>query len=540
LADVDLADAAHTLQVGRRHFACRRAVVCRDTDQAVATLTGADPERLLTGRAADLPPAVVFLFPGGGSQYAGMGRALLRDEPVFAEHLGRCADLVAGRIGHDLRDVVRARGDDPRATAVLDTTEGRLTALFAVEYALAKLWESWGVQPQAMIGHSSGEYVAACLAGVFDLGDAINTVAVRGRLIDGLPDGAMLAVNLGEQAACDYAGADLDVAAVNAPDQTVLSGPAGAVRAAADRLDADGVRNRLIRVRQAAHTRMLDPHLDAFARHMDTVRLRPPQRLVGSNVTGGWLSEQDATDPGYWVRHLRGTVRFGDNLRTATGLPDAAFLEVGPGHALGTMALAISRAAGAEATTSIVASAPSGPDEDEVEVLLTAMARLWLAGTPIDWAAFTAGERRHRVTLPPYPFERRRYSLLDDEAGPPTGPQADAAAAAPRHDRPQLPTEYVAPRTEFEETVAVTWRELLGYRTVGVFDDFLLLGGDSLLTGRLVARLQDVFQIGLTVAEAFAARTIARQAALIEERLLAELDGLSDEEAERLAGGDPR
>jgi acyl transferase domain-containing protein len=529
---VGLADVAYTLQVGRRHFERRRAVVCRDATQAAAALTGADPERLLTGRAGDLPPALVFLFPGGGSQYVGMGRQLHATEPVFAEHLDRCADLAAPRLGFDLREAVLAPDGDRRAAEILDTTAGRLTALFAVEYALAKLWQSWGVHPEAMLGHSSGEYVAACLAGVFDLADAIDTVALRGQLIDRLPEGAMLAVNLAEQDAARYAGDDLDVAAVNGPEQTVLSGPAAAVEAARTALDADGVRAKLVRVRQAAHTRMLDPLLAEFAAHMATVTLRPPQARVGSNVTGTWLTATEATDPGYWVRHLRATVRFGDNLRAAAALPDAAFLEVGPGHALGTMALAMSRAAGAETTTSIVASLPATSEQDETETLLGALARLWLAGAAIDWAAFSAGEQRRRVPLPTYPFERRRYSLLNGTA--PAATDQAPPTAAPKHDRPDLPTEYEPPRTDIEETVAVAWRELLGYREIGVFDDFLLLGGDSLLTGRLVARLQETFQVPLTVAEAFARRTVAQQADLIQERLLAELEGLSDSDAERL------
>ncbi|MFI7651044.1 acyltransferase domain-containing protein, partial [Micromonospora sp. NPDC049460] len=528
---VGLADVAYTLQVGRRHFERRRAVVCRDATQAAAALTGADPERLLTGRAGDLPPALVFLFPGGGSQYVGMGRQLYATEPVFAEHLDRCADLAAPRLGYDLRAAVLAPDGDRRAAEILDTTAGRLTALFAVEYALAKLWESWGVRPEAMLGHSSGEYVAACLAGVFDLADVIDTVALRGQLIDRLPDGAMLAVNLPEHDAARYAGDDLDVAAVNGPEQTVLSGPATAVEAARAALDADGVRAKLVRVRQAAHTRMLDPLLAEFAAHMATVTLRPPQARVGSNVTGTWLTAVEATDPGYWVRHLRATVRFGDNLRAAAALPDAAFLEVGPGHALGTMALAMSRAAGAETTTSIVASLPAAPEQDENETLLSALARLWLAGAAIDWTAFSAGEQRRRVPLPTYPFERRRYSLLNGST--PAAPEAPATAG-PKHDRPDLPTEYEPPRTEIEETVAQAWRELLGYREIGVFDDFLLLGGDSLLTGRLVARLQDTFQVPITVAEAFARRTVAQQADLLQDRLLAELEGLSDADAERL------
>ncbi|MEU4558323.1 acyltransferase domain-containing protein, partial [Actinoplanes sp. NPDC023936] len=520
LADVDLADAAHTLQVGRRHFACRRAVVCRDTTQASAALS-ISPSSVVESRPGR---QTAFLFPGGGSQYVGMGRALLRDEPVFAEHLGRCADLVAGRIGYDLRDVVRADTGDPAATAFLNTSAGLMTALFAVEYALAKLWESWGVQPQAMIGHSSGEYVAACLAGVFDLGDAINTVAVRGRLIDGLPDGAMLAVALPEDELIPLLGPRLSLAAVNGPAQCTVSGLVEPIQELADRLATEGVDFRRLHVTKLGHSVAMDPVLDEFRAHVAGVPLNPPARPFLSNVTGTWMTAEDATDPDYWVRQLRGTVRFADGVRTLlAGHAGAALVEVGPGTTLGALVGAITGEP-AGARPSLRHPRDDQPDQ---AFLLGTLAALWESGVDVDWSAFAAGEQRRRITLPTYPFERRRYWI----DGPETVTVQDAttvarpAPAEPRsldvnlgttlHQRPHLVTEYVAPRDDLEESVAAAWRELLGFETVGVQDNFFALGGSSLLTTRLVTRLRERFDVDLPLEELFKAHTVAAQAEVI-------------------------
>ncbi|MER5332765.1 beta-ketoacyl synthase N-terminal-like domain-containing protein [Micromonospora sp. NPDC002717] len=528
---VGLADVAYTLQVGRRHFERRRAVVCRDATQAAAALTGADPERLLTGRAGDLPPALVFLFPGGGSQYVGMGRQLHATEPVFAEHLDRCADLAAPRLGYDLREAVLAPDGDRRAAEILDTTAGRLTALFAVEYALAMLWQSWGVRPEAMLGHSSGEYVAACLAGVFDLADAIDTVALRGQLIDRLPGGAMLAVSLPEEELAARLGPELSIAAVNAPGQCTVSGLVEPVQELAGRLAADGVDFRRLHVQTLGHSVAMEPVLDEFRAHVAGLTLREPSLSYVSNVTGTWITPAEATDPDYWVRHLRGTVRFADGVRTLlAGSADRMLVEVGPGTVLGALVGANGDGAAPPVLPSVRHPRDSQPDQ---AFLLATLARLWESGVDVDWESFAAGQSCRRVSLPTYPFERRRYWIDVPEDGPvPVQDDSVALRRAPEpvdagptsldvdlgstlHQRPHLITEYVAPRDDLEESIAAAWRELLGFETVGVHDNFFALGGSSLLTTRLVTRLRERFAVDLPLEELFKAHTIAAQATII-------------------------
>ncbi|MEU5950197.1 type I polyketide synthase [Micromonospora sp. NPDC047465] len=542
--EVGLADVAYTLQVGRRHFERRRAVVCRDATQAAAALT-APP----TG-TVDFRPGrkVAFLFPGGGSQYVGMGRQLYATEPVFAEHLDRCADLALARLGFDLRDVVRAPDGDRAVQEFLGTSAGVTTALFAVEYALAMLWQSWGVRPDAMLGHSSGEYVAACLAGVFDLADAIDTVALRGQLIDRLPGGAMLAVSLPEEELAALLGPELSIAAVNAPGQCTVSGLVEPVQELADRLAADGVDFRRLHVQTLGHSVAMEPVLDEFRAHVAGLTMREPSLSYVSNVTGTWITPAEATDPDYWVRHLRGTVRFADGVRTLlAGSADRMLVEVGPGTVLGALVGANGDGAAPPVLPSVRHPRDSQPDQ---AFLLATLARLWESGVDVDWESFAAGQSCRRVSLPTYPFERRRYWIDVPEDGPvPVQDDSVALRRAPEpvdagptsldvdlgstlHQRPHLTTEYVAPRDDLEESIAAAWRELLGFEIVGVHDNFFALGGSSLLTTRLVTRLRERFAVDLPLEELFKAHTIAAQATIIRALQDAEPAPGSD-------GGDP-
>lgn len=470
-----LADAAYTLQVGRREFPYRRAVVCQDPKQASAALRGADPERSFTRHQENKQRTLVFLLPGLDSQYPGMARELYEHEPVFAGHADKCAELVTAAIGRDFHPVIRRDGG-------AETAQERLATLFSVEYAVGQLWISWGVRPQALLGRGGGEYAAACLAGVFSLEDAVTTVLVLGGLMDRLASGP-----LSSQPADD--------------------------------------------------TRLPEELLEVFAAHMGGVGLSVPEVQVGSNLTGTWLTSEQATDADYWVRHLRNPARFCDALRLACREPDAVFLEAGPGRSLG--ALAREQNAGPSAVVSF--SLPAAEDaKPDTETVMTAVGQLWVAGVPIDWERMWSGERRARVSLPTYPFQRQRYSLRRLASPPHEGrPGAvrtvavpDAAAARNRPD--SLPSEYVAPRTELEETIAAIWGRLMGYKSIGVFDDFFLLGGDSLSAAQIAGRLRESFPVAISVKEVFALRTVEAQAGAVAELLIERLALISDDEAEAL------
>jgi acyl transferase domain-containing protein/acyl carrier protein len=405
--DIDLADVAYTLQAGRRAFPLRRAVVCRDVPDAVLALGQPDAPRIWMGRPEGTSPrSVAFMFPGHGPQQVQMARGVYRHEPTFRAEVDRCADALTPHLGIDLRTVLYpADGDAGAAHLQLQQTVIAHTSLFAIEYALAKLWMAWGLQPRAMIGHSLGEYAAACLAGVFSLEDALGIVAARARLMEALPPGAMLAVPLTEDDARAVASDGVSVASVNAPSLCVVSGPLEAIADLERQLSARGLETRRLSHDHAFHSAALDPMLEALGSMVASVELNPPRIPFVSGVTGKWIADDQATDPGYWMRHARETVRFADGLELLHA-DDLTLLEAGPGHTLSALARRhIARPGGFD----VLASLPGPHDDvDEESYLLGTLGKLWLAGVAVDWSGVHRHARRVRTALPTYPFERRR------------------------------------------------------------------------------------------------------------------------------------
>ncbi|MBG0832643.1 acyltransferase domain-containing protein [Planomonospora sp. ID67723] len=437
----DLADAAHTLSVGRTARAARGFVVADDPAAAAERLAAGPP----AGHPALTPPRggereVVFMFPGQGAQYAGMGRELYDAEPVFRAEIDACAALVHD---WDLREKLFG-GEDLNETAVTQP------AVFAVEYALACLLRSWGVEPAAMVGHSIGEYVAACLAGVFTREEAMALVVARGALMQGLPRGDMLAVPLAEDLLVPMLVPGVDLAAVNAPDLCVVSGPAGAVAELREVLSLQGVEGRPLHTSHAFHSAMVDPILDEFAAEVAGFAPRPPALPYVSNVTGTWVTAGQATDPRYWSEHLRRCVRFGDAVGLLTEGRRRVLVEVGPGTTLTTLAR---RRLDAE-LSGLAVPAMRHPQQrqSDVAALLTAVGQVWQASGTIDWDRFWSGEPRSRIPLPTYPYERQRCWAEPDPgselqaAGPKdTGPyyvpvwrETALPAAAPADERPWI------------------------------------------------------------------------------------------------------
>ncbi|CCH32068.1 beta-ketoacyl synthase N-terminal-like domain-containing protein [Actinosynnema sp. NPDC047251] len=409
LPAVDLADAAYTLQVGRAAFAHRRAVVADSAESAVEAL--GSPHRTEAGE-----PSVVFLLPGQGSQYTGMGEQLYRAEPVFRDALDECAELLRPHLGWDVREVA-FRGADLRSTLRTQPT------VFSVDYAVAKLLESWGVRPGAMIGHSLGELVAACLAGVFELPDALRVVATRAALMQDLPPGRMLAVPLDEAAAtaalAGLAG-PVTVAAVNAPGGCVVAGPENAVADARELLEAKGLIVKDVPTSHAFHTAMVDPALPELGRALRAAVLAKPRLPFASNVTGTWITDEQAVDPEYWVTHTRRPVRFADGLDAVLARGAAVLVEVGPGSVLS----GLSRANPARPATAVTLRR----GEPEGRTVLEALATVWEHGGEVDWAALHGDERRSRVPLPTYPFQRREHLVTPVVASPRREPSRWASA----------------------------------------------------------------------------------------------------------------
>lgn len=406
--DINLADVAYTLQVGRRPFDKRRILACKDVEDAIAALDPINPQRVATSSQPPKDRAIAFMFSGQGSQYVNMGRELYELEPAFKEALDECAEILQPHLQLDLRQIFYpGDGETNAATAQLTQTSLTQPALFAIEYSLAKLWFSWGIEPQAMVGHSIGEYVAACLAGVFSLEDALALVAARGKMMQELPAGSMLAVPLTESEIQPLLDTGLSLALINGPNRCVTSGTREAIAALEQRLANKGVEGRRLHTSHAFHSAMMEPILDRFIELVKKVDLKAPQIPYISNVTGDWIKPEEATDPAYWAKHLRQTVRFSDGLQQLLADPDRILLEVGPGRTLATLALQHP----ARKPQQIVLNSVRHPQDDysDLNFILTALGKLWMAGVKIDWAGFYAGENRYRLSLPTYPFDYQRY-----------------------------------------------------------------------------------------------------------------------------------
>ncbi|MFJ2743708.1 SDR family oxidoreductase [Streptomyces sp. NPDC087440] len=413
-AATDLDAVAHTLAQRRTPLAHRGTVVARTTGEAVGAL------RRLAGASASGPAAasdrapVAFLFPGQGAQYPGMARDLYARGGVFAAAFDRCAELFAAQLGEDLRTLVFG-ADDGAAADRLRQTRLAQPALFGVEFALASLWQSWGVVPRAMVGHSIGEYVAACLAGVFSLEDAVRLVAARGRLVQEMPPGAMLSVFLSEEETAARLGDGLTVAAVNSTRLSVVSGPSGAVDALERRLTEEGVGCRRLHTSHAFHSPAMDAAVDPFVDVVRTVELSAPQIPFLSNVTGTWITAEEATSPAYWGAHLRRPVRFSDALDVLLADPGLVLVEVGPGQNLANF----TKAHGSWTPERSVVGSLRHPGEqvaDDVH-LLAQLGAAWSAGVIVDWQALQGPHRHRPVRLPGYPFQRRRF-WVEPAAGP--------------------------------------------------------------------------------------------------------------------------
>ncbi len=424
--DLSIDDVAHTLWAGRAGLGERLALRAATTAEAAAILRGEGPSMPFEGATHGRRP-VVFLFPGQGAQAVGMGRELHASLPVFREELDLRLDQLRRLVGVDVPRLLFATGEDAVAAGeALAQTRLTQPVLFAIELALTRQLEAWGLRPDVLLGHSVGELVAACVAGVFSADDALRLVVERGRLMQSQPPGSMLSVALpAAQLESDLAPS-LTVAALNAPDLCVVSGPAMAIDALRARLDADGVGNRPLRTSHAFHSALMDGAVAPFSAAVAAVPRHLPAVRVISNLTGDWLQDEAAIDPAYWGRQLRAPVHFGPGIETVLRAePDAVFLEVGPGRALGTFVRQHRRESLAVAA---MGATDRGPGE--LEQLREAAARLWTAGAAISVVAADGRAGGRRVPLPTYPFQRERHWVSPGDTADPGARDRDGVLGA--------------------------------------------------------------------------------------------------------------
>ncbi|MCY1044450.1 amino acid adenylation domain-containing protein [Corallococcus sp. bb12-1] len=482
-----LADVAYTSREGRTAFEYRRVVVSRDPADAITKLRRSGPSR----RAPRHVPEVVFLFPGTGTQEVGMGAAWYRRSPVYREALDECLERFGQDLERELRAVLFAEeADRARAEEALRAPSLGMAAIFSTEYALARLLLSWNVHPTALMGHSLGEYTAACLSGVLSLEEAVALVELRGRLCDALPPSGMLAVPLSESVLAQELPDDLSLAAVNGPGQCVVSGTQGALESFATLLLSKGVRTKRLPRASGFHSALVEPAMAPLTALASSMSPKAPGIPLVSNVTGTWMDAATARDPSYWARHLRHTVRFYRGLDLLLERREQLIVEVGPGRILSTLAL-LHPQAGSHRLILPTLGVPEGrrtaPESDE-QSLLGAVGHLWTAGVPVDWSVMRGGVSRRRVPLPTYPFERKRYSLATTE---------------PRPSVELPPTPVVGSRGLQREgvraRVEAIWKDLLGEESLTPDSHFFELGGTSLLVVQLNRELKAKLSVGLSL-----------------------------------------
>ena len=507
--DLNLADAAYTLQVGRKHLEFRKFVVCTTVDDAIEGLRAA--EALPARRLSVVDPSVTFMFPGQGSQYVNMGRDLYAGSEGFRASVDECCDILKPHLDRDLRELLFPDPEDEEsataslnATASLKDTYYTQPALFVIEYSLARFWMSLGIQPAAFVGHSVGEFAGACLAGVFSLQEALPLVALRGKLVRSMPTGSMLSVRCPAEEVLSRLPDDVQLAAANSPSLCVVAGPDEAIERLSASLDAEGLVTRHLHTSHAFHSAMMDPVVGDFIEAVRNVKLAPPRIPVMSTCTGDWLTAEQATSPEYWGEHLRKPVLFSNAIGKMLAEQGGAFLEVGPRDVLTT--LGRQQAQGAQRMSLISTLANSGKDsaQDEWADVAEAIGGLWANGVELDWTAYYAGERRYRVPLPTYPFERTSHWLPTVDTAVQTG-----GGVAPVHTEATsvhdpTPTAGIdGGGAGAADAVMVTITGILS-ETVGVdlepgeeSTPFVMLGADSLVLMQAARLVKE--RLGLAV-----------------------------------------
>jgi acyl transferase domain-containing protein/thioesterase domain-containing protein len=514
--ETSLQDLAYTLQVGRESFQHRRIAVCQTLDEAVGILSGPlDPRFVKSGAADRKKPEVVFMFPGQGAQYVNMGLAFYRSEPVFRKTVDFCAQTLEPFLGLDIRSIIYPEGDDiGPAKDELRKTCYNQPAMFVMEYALAKLWMSWGVIPSAMIGHSLGEYVAACLAGVFSLEEGLKFVANRGKLIQSVPEGSMLVVRESAMEIETKLPEDLVVAAINSPNLCAVSGSCESIASFEKKLVEENIPCRLLDTSHAFHSAMMDPILEPFTKVSESILLSPPRIPFVSTATGTWITDEEATDPQFWSAHLRNPVQFSAGIKTLWEQPDRILLEVGPGSTATSLAQDHMTDRSRQNVISSLKKAAT-PDE-EWHGFLTAVGELWIAEAKVNWASFHENESRHRIPLPTYPFERNRYWVDPDHSGR----VEDKGLPIRQREVPRLvPAGIDSDKGSFsnyENLLVNIWQKVLpDVDQVMVDDNFFDLGGHSMLAVPLFSAIQEATGADLPLSTVFEAPTIREMAQVL-------------------------
>lgn len=523
-ADHKLDEIAFTLANGRQHFKNRKAILADANNLAKEILGGKQKQFLLKGNSEYKSHPLIFMFPGGGAQYFQMAQDLYLENAFFQNEVNTCLEYLEEK--HELGDLKKLifKSEDqsePENSTSLELPSNALPALFTVEYAMAKLWMHWGIQPKEMIGHSMGEYTAACLAGVMTLEEALSLVTVRGKLFETLPgEGGMLSVALSEPEVTDFMDNGLVVAVINKPDNCVVSGSVKSIDRLHDKLQKAGVEASKIHISVAAHSPAVEPILNEFKAFLESVDFKNPTIPFVSNVTGKWITDEEATSVEYWLKHIRHTVRFSDGLSTLFQKENRILLEVGPGQTLSSFA----RQHPQKNKNQLILASIRHPKESQNDVafLYKTIGKLWVSGIDLDWNKFYENKKVQRVPLPTYPFEKKRFwiepnrvskdEILEKEEAIPSNkieesPNFIENVPAPSIDPIQEESKIISASRIgiLQDEIKSALHELSGLEPaeMDVSATFLELGFDSLFLSQAIIQFNNRFNLNISFRQLF-------------------------------------
>ena len=493
---VQLADAGYTLQLTRADFDCRQFIVAESSSDFCAIQAAANMA-LQSNTIAETTGDLVFVFPGQGSQYLNMGLDLYQGERVYKDAVDECAAILQTHIGLDIREIIFVENPNAAAEELLKNTRLTQPAIFVTEYALGKLWMSWGVKPSVFCGHSIGEFVAAYFAGVFSLEDALMLIALRGKMISELPPGSMLSVRTTAAELKAILPGSLSIAAINSNNLCVVAGTDDDIAAFVKMLDSKSVFNKKLYTSHAFHSAMMDPVVEQFYDVVSAVKLNRPYKGIVSTVTGEWLTDAQATDPHYWADHLRATVLFADATETILKRNNTLFLEAGPGNVLSTL---VKQQAGCRAAVVVTSLDKSKKLSSEYASILKALGQLWINGLKPDWKSFYKNEIRQKINLPAYSFNKK-YCWIEPAATPRDNVAHKAVVQDPVSNLNEInPTPVKMRKDDLITRIKQLLEDASGIDTRNVAPgmSFVEIGLDSLLLTQMALTLKKEFDLPVT------------------------------------------
>jgi len=487
---------AATLQQGRKAYDHRSFLIAQSLEEAQVALANPGEGKIFSGVAKGTSPKVVFLFPGGGAQYANMGLELYRQEKVFQEALDTCLELLEKEHQLSLRKVLYP-GEGERSS--MEQPLHAISLLFAVEYATAQWWKSKGIIPAELIGHSLGEYTAACIAGVLSLEDALALVVRRGRLFDQLEEGGMLSIPLSEKEILPFMEEDLSFAAINKPDHCVVSGKSAAIDRIKAKLNEQEIHSTRLHISVAAHSLMVEPILEDFETFLKTIQFNPPTIPIVSNLSGDWVDPQEIQQPQYWLKHLRETVRFSDGIAKILELDNRVLLEVGPGQTLSTFA----RQHPKKKKDQVILASLRHPKEKihDLAFILKTQGQLWLAGVAFE----TATAAFQKVSLPTYPFARVRHWIAPKTDHPSTDPSPNPTIENENLDHSKITLPMSRRKDLLVKELKAVFHQLSGIPVEEMNEQatFLEMGFDSLFLTQATSKIKKKLKIELSFRQLF-------------------------------------